>query len=64
VFILPSGTKKIRQKKCHQTKKWSFGHYFAVDLVIILPQFGKHTLPHLHVNVAVYFAQILKFLPE
>ena len=54
---------------CHQGRKeWQnrfrlfcrFGHYCAVDLVIILPQFGKFTLPHLHVNVAVYFAQILK----
>ena len=41
-----------------------FGHYFVVDLVIILRQFGKYMLPHLHVYVTVYFAQILKILPE
>jgi len=48
VLLLPSGAKKN-------------GHYFAVDLVVILPQFGKWIQPHLHVDVAVYFAQILKF---
>ena len=32
VFILPSGAKKNGK---------SFGHYFAVDLVILLRQFGK-----------------------
>jgi len=43
-----------------------FGHYFAVDLVIILPQFGKLALSHLHVNVAVGYTlpKFWKFLPE
>jgi len=57
VFILPSGTKKWQNGLRLFCR---FGHYFAVDLVITLPLFGKQTLPHLHVNVAVYFAQILK----
>jgi len=56
VFILPSGAKKNGK---------IVSDYFAVDLVIFLPQFGKWTLPHLDVNVAVNFAQILNiFCPN
>jgi len=38
MFILPSGAKKWQNSLRLFCR---FGQYFAVDLVIILPQFGK-----------------------
>jgi len=50
VSILPSGAKNNGK---------IVSDYFAV-LAIILPYLGKSKLFHLNVNVAVYFAQMLK----
>jgi len=56
--ILTSGAKKERQNSLRLFCR--FNHYFAVDLVMIMPYLGKQTLSHLHVNAAIYFAQMLK----
>jgi len=55
---LTSGAKKERQNSLRLFCR--FNHYFAVDLVMIMPYLGKQTLSHLHVNAAIYFAQMLK----
>jgi len=57
---------------CHEwQKKWQnclrlfcrFGYYFAVDLVSFCLSL-EETLPHLHVKIAVHFAQILKIFAQ